>query len=76
MQGMQFAIDVVWIDSDGRILATLNDVPPCSGDSCSLYEPPGTGRSVAVLELPANTAAHGRFAVGATVIIPGLSPLH
>lgn len=56
MKGMRFPLDLLWIDADGRVVAALTNVPPCSADPCPLYEPSGSDRSVAVLELPANAA--------------------
>ena len=69
MKEMRFALDLVWLDFDGRVIAVLENVPPCSADPCPLYEPSGSDRSVAVLELPANAAARHGLAVGASVTI-------
>jgi len=67
MAEMHFALDLVWLDRDGRIVAVLADVPPCRGNPCSLYEPAGSERSVAVLEMPAGGAASRGIAVGVIV---------
>jgi len=67
MAEMHFALDLAWLDPDGRVLAVLTNVPPCRAKPCSLYEPDGTDRSVAVLEMPAGGAASRRLAVGAIV---------
>jgi uncharacterized membrane protein (UPF0127 family) len=72
MKGMRFPLDLLWIDADGRVVAALTDVPPCSADPCPLYEPSGSDRSVAVLELPANAAARHGLAEGASVSIRDL----
>jgi uncharacterized membrane protein (UPF0127 family) len=74
MKGMRFALDLLWIDADGRVVAALTDVPPCSADPCPLYEPSGSDRSVAVLELPANAAVRHGLAVGASLEIGNISP--
>jgi uncharacterized protein len=42
MKGMRFPLDVLWLDADGRVVAALTDVPPCSADPCPLYEPSGS----------------------------------
>ena len=68
MRRMRFPLDLIWIGADARILAVFANVPSCSGDLCPLYEPSGTERSVAVLELSANAAA--RLGPGTTVRIP------
>jgi hypothetical protein len=67
MAEMQFALDLAWLDPDGRVLAVLANVPPCRADPCSLNEPDGTDRSVAVLEMRAGATASRRIAVGAIV---------
>jgi uncharacterized membrane protein (UPF0127 family) len=56
MDQMRFALDLVWLDQKGRVLAVLADVAPCVQQPCPVYEPPGTAGSVAVLELPAGHA--------------------
>jgi uncharacterized membrane protein (UPF0127 family) len=67
MAGIRFSLDLVWIDADGHAIAVLPNVPPCHTDPCPLYEPDGSERSVAVLEMPAGAAARHGIAAGATV---------
>jgi uncharacterized membrane protein (UPF0127 family) len=67
MAEMRFPLDLVWLDRDGRVVGVLTNVPPCRANPCSLYEPDGTDRTVAVLEMPAGGAASRRLAVGAIV---------
>jgi uncharacterized membrane protein (UPF0127 family) len=67
MAEMQFALDLAWLDPDGRVVAVLANVPPCRANPCGLYEPDGADRSVAVLEMPAGAAANHLIAVGAIV---------
>ena len=67
MSEMRFALDLVWLDGDGKVIAVLANVPPCPSTPCPLYEPPGSEKSVAVLELPAGRAATYGLAVGAVV---------
>ena len=69
MKGMRFPLDVLWLDADGRVVAAQTDVPPWSADPCPLYEPSGSDRSVAVLELRANAAVQQGLAIGASVRI-------
>jgi uncharacterized protein len=73
MAGMRFSLDLVWIDAAGRITAVLPNVPPCRLEPCPLYEPHGSERSLAVLELSAGEAAHRGLTVGAIVQIQNLS---
>lgn len=74
MKGMRFPLDVLWLDAEGRVVAALTDVPPCSADPCPLYEPSGSDSSVAVLELRANAAVQQGLAIGASVRIGSISP--
>jgi uncharacterized protein len=73
MPGMRFSLDLVWIDADGRVTSVLTNVPPCRSEPCPLYEPDGSERSAAVLELSAGEAAHRGLTVGVTVEIQNLS---
>jgi uncharacterized membrane protein (UPF0127 family) len=60
MAGMRFALDLIWLDSDDRVLAVLPDVPPCISQPCPVYEPLGTEQSQGVLEVSAGAASrHG-----------------
>lgn len=67
MSEMRFALDLVWLDADGHVVAALANVPLCTTTPCPLYEPPGSEESVAVLELPAGKAATYGLTVGAVV---------
>jgi hypothetical protein len=67
LAGMRFPLDLLWIDGDGRVLSVLPNVPPCRAEPCTIYEPRGTDRSVAVLELPAVGAARDGLTAGTTV---------
>ena len=73
MAGMRFPLDLLWIDADGRVLSVLPNVPPCRAEPCTIYEPRGTDRSVAVLELPAGKAARRSLTAGTTVQFHDLS---
>jgi uncharacterized membrane protein (UPF0127 family) len=75
MKGMRFPLDVLWLGADDRVIAVLENVPPCFTDPCPLYEPSGSDGSVAVLELPANAAARHGLTVGASVSLPAV-PQH
>lgn len=67
MSEMRFALDIVWLDKDGRVVSVLANVPPCTAAPCPLYEPAGSEASMAVLELPAGKAATYGLTVGAVV---------
>jgi len=67
MSEMRFALDLVWVDGEGRVVAALANVPPCTSTPCTLYEPAGSEKSTAVLELPAGNAATSGLTIGAVV---------
>ncbi len=67
MSQMRFALDLVWLDGDGRVVSVFANVPPCTATPCPLYEPPGSEKSTAVLELPAGKAATYGLTVDAVV---------
>ena len=67
MSGMRFPLDLVWVDGAGEVVAVLADVPPCTPAPCPLYEPAGSEKSTAVLELPAGRAATYGLTVGAVI---------
>lgn len=67
MSEMRFPLDLVWVDGEGRVVAALDNVPPCTSAPCTLYEPAGSQKSTAVLELPAGKAAAYGLTVGAVV---------
>jgi uncharacterized protein len=72
MADMRFALDLIWLDARGHVLALLANVPPCDRQPCSLHEPPGTDRSTAVLEMPAGRAASYRITVGSSIDARGV----
>ena len=67
MAGMQFPLDLVWINDAGEVLAVLPNVPACVQEPCGFYEPPGTEQSHAVLELPAGDAASYGLTAGTLI---------
>jgi uncharacterized membrane protein (UPF0127 family) len=64
MAGMKFSLDLVWFDAQGAVVGLATGVPPCRRRPCPLYEPLGTERSVAVLELRAGAARRYALALG------------
>jgi uncharacterized membrane protein (UPF0127 family) len=67
MADMRFALDIVWLGEQGRVLAALVDVPLCAASPCPMYDPPGTERSTSVLELPGHSAARHGIEIGSVV---------
>jgi uncharacterized membrane protein (UPF0127 family) len=73
MAEMRFALDLVWLDASGRVLAVFANVAPCDRQPCPMYEPPGTDRSTAVLEMPAGRATRYGIAVGSAIDARGVN---
>lgn len=58
MKNMKFAIDILWLDSQKRIVHLESAVPPCAADPCPSYVPKAAARYV--LELTSGAAErHG-----------------
>jgi len=54
MYNMQISLDLLFVDSDGRIQHVFAEVPPCRQKPCSIYQASKPLRYV--LEVPAGTA--------------------
>ena len=54
MKNTLVALDILYFDTDQRLVAMQLDVPPCKADPCPIY--PSGAPSLYVLELPARTA--------------------
>ena len=46
MKDMKFALDILWLDQDGRIVDMRQDLLPCTPDNCTVYVPQGPARYV------------------------------
>ena len=67
MADMRFPLDLVWLEHNGLVAGVLTNVPVCSSQPCPLYQPPGTHRSVAVLELAAGAVASHGIELGSVI---------
>jgi uncharacterized membrane protein (UPF0127 family) len=67
MYGMRFRIDIVWMDSMGRVVYIVERAEPCSGEDCTVYTPPVEARYV--LELPEGFASRHRITLGERALI-------
>ena len=57
MKNMHFSLDILWINSEGRIVYIGENIPACLADPCPVYSPGEAARYV--LELNSGyTAAH------------------
>jgi len=69
MRDMRIPLDLAWIDEANVVRAVLADVPPCIGESCPIYAPPGAAASVAVLETSAGRLAACGVRAGDRVVL-------
>lgn len=54
MKNMRFSIDVLWLDSNLKVVHIERDVPQCREEPCPIYSPSSPARYV--LEVNANIA--------------------
>ncbi len=64
MKEMKFAIDIIWIDNQHRIVSIVSSCPPCVQDPCAIYVPSQKARYV--LEVPAGFALKHHWKEGDT----------
>lgn len=74
MKNTKIPLDILYFDSQRRLVSQQRDVPPCSlGDGCPPY--PSTGPARYVLELNAGQAARIGLQDGAELTFgPGIPP--
>jgi uncharacterized membrane protein (UPF0127 family) len=65
MKNCKFAIDMVWLDEEKRVVHLAEAVPPCKSDPCPVYAP--LRRASYVIEMNAGRARREKAVVGATV---------
>jgi uncharacterized membrane protein (UPF0127 family) len=65
MKNCRFAIDILWLDSDKRIVHVQEGAPPCVKDPCPVYSP--LRRALYVVELNAGQARREKAVVGESV---------
>lgn len=69
-------LDMVFADSNGRILHVEHAAPVCTGDPCPYYGPQGDARVRVVLELGAGEAAAHGLVPGALLALPDRESLY
>ena len=62
MKDTLIPLDMIWLDTERRIIAIERDVPPCQADPCPSYGP--SVEALYVLELAAGQAAAHRLERG------------
>jgi uncharacterized membrane protein (UPF0127 family) len=65
MKNCRFAIDILWLDEERKIVHVAEAVPPCKADPCPVYNP--LRRAAYVVELNAGQARREKAVVGAAV---------
>lgn len=70
MKNTLIPLDMIWLESDGRVVDVKANVPPCPGDPCPSYSP--SGKANYVLELAAGEAAVHGVIPGSVVVIRGI----
>ena len=54
MKDMKFPIDIIWLDTDRKVIHVEHSLDPCDSDACPLYKP--EGKTQYVLETVAGFA--------------------
>lgn len=70
MKNTLIPLDMIWMDSEHRIVHIAHDVPPCKADPCPNYPP--NARASSVLELAAGVAAKHHLADGNVLRFEGM----
>lgn len=65
MKNTMIPLDMIWMDTDGRVLFISADTPPCKADPCPSYGPETPAASV--LEVAGGNAAKEKVTVGSSL---------
>ena len=65
MKNTMIPLDMVWMDTEGKVLFVSADTPPCKADPCPSYGPESPAASV--LEVAGGRAAKEKIVVGSTL---------
>ncbi len=71
MKNMNFAVDMIWIDSDFTVVDVTRDAEPCDGVLCEGFSPDVP--AAYVLEVPAGYALRQGVDVGVAVVFSAAS---
>jgi uncharacterized membrane protein (UPF0127 family) len=72
MKNCNFPIDIVWMDSNRKVIFVNPHTPPCKEDPCPTYGP--KTESLFVLEIPDGAAAKEKIAPGAVLKFENIPP--
>jgi uncharacterized membrane protein (UPF0127 family) len=65
MKNTMIALDILWIDAQGKVIFVSASTPPCKSDPCPNYGPKAPAPTV--LEIAGGMAAKEGIVVGATI---------
>ncbi len=65
MKNCKFAIDMVWLDEERKVVHVTESVPPCKSDPCPIYQP--LRRAAYVVELNAGQARREKAVLGSAL---------
>lgn len=71
MKNTMIPLDIIWMDSDGKVLFVSARTPPCLADPCPTYGP-GIPAWI-VLEIGGGVAARERITPGSRIKLENLS---
>ncbi|MBF0485322.1 MAG: DUF192 domain-containing protein [Candidatus Omnitrophica bacterium] len=62
MKNTKIPLDIIWLDSQKRVVYIGANIPPCVNDPCPSYNP--LKKALYVLEIPSGAAVKSQIAVG------------
>jgi uncharacterized protein len=65
MKNTMIPLDIIWIDSEGKVLFISSGTPPCRADPCPNYGPQAPAASV--LEIAGGMAKKEKVEVGSVI---------
>lgn len=74
MKNTLIPLDMIWLETTGRVVAIRPDIQPCRADPCPTYAPEAI--SSYVLELAAGEAKARNLVVGDTIELRELGDIH
>lgn len=73
MKNMKMSLDILWLDSEKRIVDLKEHIPACTQDPCTVYEP--VHPASYVLELKAGAVSRTGLKAGDTMVLKPLDSL-
>jgi uncharacterized membrane protein (UPF0127 family) len=72
MKNTLIPLDMLWLDTDGRVVSIASSVPPCKADPCPTYPPAAGSEALYVVELNAGFARQHGVKVGDVLTLNGI----